>query len=237
MDGGKVSLTVELTTPACPLKDQIQADVERALAPLGVSDVALEFGAQVRGSKAGAGTTDLLPSVKNIVLVASGKGGVGKSTVAANLAVALKMHGASVGLLDADIYGPSVPILMGVTEEPGKVPVDDGYKLAPPVAHGILGDVHRVLPGAGPGGDLARPHARQGAAAAHVGRALGRAGLPGGGHAAGYRRRADHLLATAQVQRRGAGGDTPRTWRWPTSCGPSPCSTRSTSPSWAWWRT
>ncbi len=137
VDGAKVSLTVELTTPACPLKDQIQADVERALAPLGVSEVALEFGAQVRGSKSGAGTTDLLPNVKNIVLVASGKGGVGKSTVAANLAVAFKMHGASVGLLDADIYGPSVPILMGVTEEPGKVPVDDGYKLAPPVAHGV----------------------------------------------------------------------------------------------------
>ncbi len=133
----RVSLTVELTTPACPLKDQIKGDVERALAPLGVTEVDIEFGAQVRGSKAGAGTTDLLPSVKNIVLVASGKGGVGKSTVAANLAVALKMHGASVGLLDADIYGPSVPILMGVTEEPGKVPVDDGYKLAPPVAHGV----------------------------------------------------------------------------------------------------
>lgn len=134
---GKVSLTVELTTPACPLKDQIKGDVERALTPLGVSELALEFGAQVRGSKAGAGTTDLLPSVKNIVLVASGKGGVGKSTVAANLAVALKMHGASVGLLDADIYGPSVPILMGVREEPAKVEVDGGFKLAPPIAHGI----------------------------------------------------------------------------------------------------
>ena len=134
---GRVSLTVELTTPACPLKDQIKADVERALAPLGVTEVDIEFGAQVRGSKSGAGTTDLLPSVKNIVLVASGKGGVGKSTVAANLAVALKMHGASVGLLDADIYGPSVPILMGVNEEPGKVEVDGGYKLAPPVAHGV----------------------------------------------------------------------------------------------------
>lgn len=137
VDGGKVSLTVELTTPACPLKDQIQGDVERALAPLGVSEVALEFGAQVRGSKSGAGTTDLLPSVKNIVLVASGKGGVGKSTVAANLAVALRMHGAAVGLLDADIYGPSVPILMGVNEEPGKVEVDGGFKLAPPLAHGV----------------------------------------------------------------------------------------------------
>ena len=134
---GKVSLTVELTTPACPLKDKIKGDVEQALAPLGVSELALDFGAQVRGSKTGAGTTDLLPSVKNIVLVASGKGGVGKSTVAANLAVALRMHGAAVGLLDADIYGPSAPILMGVTEEPAKTPVGDGFKLAPPVAHGI----------------------------------------------------------------------------------------------------
>ena len=134
---GKVSLTVELTTPACPLKETIKADVERALAPLGVTELALEFGAQVRGSKAGEGNTDLLPSVKNIVLVASGKGGVGKSTVAANLAVALKKHGAAVGLLDADIYGPSVPILMGVNEEPGKVEVDGGFKLAPPVAHGV----------------------------------------------------------------------------------------------------
>ena len=134
---GKVSLMVELTTPACPLKDQIKADVEQALTPLGVTELTLEFGAQVRGSKSGAGTTDLLPSVKNIVLVAAGKGGVGKSTLAANLAVAFKMHGASVGLLDADIYGPSVPILMGVTGEPAKVPVGDGYKLAPPVAHGV----------------------------------------------------------------------------------------------------
>ncbi len=134
---GKVSLTVELTTPACPLKDRIRADVEQALAPLGVSELALEFGAQVRGSKSGAGTTDLLPSVRNIVLVAAGKGGVGKSTVAANLAVGLRMLGAAAGLLDADIYGPSVPILMGVKEEPGKVEVEGGVKLAPPTAHGV----------------------------------------------------------------------------------------------------
>lgn len=78
-----------------------------------------------------------LEQVRNIIAVASAKGGVGKSTVAANLAVALKMHGAAVGLLDADIYGPSVPILMGVNEEPGKVEVDGGFKLAPPVAHGV----------------------------------------------------------------------------------------------------
>jgi ATP-binding protein involved in chromosome partitioning len=135
---GKVAFTVELTTPACPLKETIDNDCRKALAGVpGVKDVEISFGAQVRGSKSGAGQTDLLPTVKNVVLVASGKGGVGKSTVAANLAVALKMHGAATGLLDADIYGPSVPILMGVKEEPRKVAVNGGFKLEPPVAHGL----------------------------------------------------------------------------------------------------
>jgi len=134
--GGKVSFTVELTTPACPLKDRIHGDCQKALAGIdGISALEISFGAQVRGSKVGAGQTDLLPTVKNVVLVASGKGGVGKSTVAANLAVALKMHGAATGLLDADIYGPSIPILMGVKEQPEKIQVDGGFKLSPPVAH------------------------------------------------------------------------------------------------------
>ena len=104
VDDGKVAFTVELTTPACPLKEKIEGDCKEALAPMGVTNIKITFGAQVRGSKVGAGQTDLLPTVKNVVLVASGKGGVGKSTVAANLAVALKMHGATTGLLDADIY-------------------------------------------------------------------------------------------------------------------------------------
>ena len=136
--GGKVAFTVELTTPACPLRERIQEDCQKALVGLnGVTDLQISFGAQVRGSKSGAGQTDLLPTVKNVVLVAAGKGGVGKSTVAANLAVALKMHGASTGLLDADIYGPSIPIIMGVKEEPKKIAVDGGFKLEPPVAHGL----------------------------------------------------------------------------------------------------
>jgi len=136
--GGKVAFTVELTTPACPLRERIQEDCRKVLAGVaGVKDIAISFGAQVRGSKSGAGQTDLLPTVKNVILIAAGKGGVGKSTVAANLAVALKMHGAVTGLLDADIYGPSIPILMGVKEEPGKVAVDGGYKLQPPVAHNL----------------------------------------------------------------------------------------------------
>src|SRR3989338_4690681 len=136
--GGTVAFTVELTTPACPLRERIHEDCKKALSGLsGITGVDISFGAQVRGSKSGAGQTDLLPSVKNVVLVAAGKGGVGKSTVAANLAVALKMHGAATGLLDADIYGPSIPIIMGVKGEPGKVAVDGGFKLQPPLAHGL----------------------------------------------------------------------------------------------------
>ena len=135
---GRVSFTVELTTPACPLRETIDTDCKKALAELGgIKAVEINFGSQVRGSKAGAGQTDLLPTVKNVVLVAAGKGGVGKSTVAANLAVALKMHGAATGLLDADIYGPSVPIIMGVKGEPKQIDVDGGRKIQPATAHGL----------------------------------------------------------------------------------------------------
>ncbi|MGH7827103.1 MAG: Mrp/NBP35 family ATP-binding protein [Candidatus Binatia bacterium] len=135
---GNVAFTVELTTPACPLRETIETDCKRALAEIpGIAGLQINFGAQVRGSKAGAGQTDLLPSVKNVVLVAAGKGGVGKSTVAANLAIALKMHGAATGLLDADIYGPSIPMMMGAQGEPNKVEVNGGYKIAPTVAHGV----------------------------------------------------------------------------------------------------
>ena len=138
VNDGKVTFTVELTTPACPLRESIDADCKKTLAGIpGVSAVEINFGAQVRGSKSGAGQTDLLPTVKNVVLVAAGKGGVGKSTVAANLAVALKMHGAATGLLDADIYGPSVPMMMGVKGEANKIEVNGAYKIAPPLAHGL----------------------------------------------------------------------------------------------------
>jgi ATP-binding protein involved in chromosome partitioning len=135
---GRVRFTVELTTPACPLRETIENDCRKALAEIGgVKALDIQFGAQVRGSKAGAGQTDLLPTVKNVVLVAAGKGGVGKSTVAANLAVALKMHGAATGLLDADIYGPSVPMVMGIKGEPTKVDVGGVQKIAPTMAHGV----------------------------------------------------------------------------------------------------
>ncbi|HEX7231510.1 MAG TPA: Mrp/NBP35 family ATP-binding protein [Candidatus Binatia bacterium] len=138
VNDGQVSFTVELTTPACPLRETIDADCKKALSRIaGINAVKINFGAQVRGSKAGAGQTDLLPTVKNVVLVAAGKGGVGKSTVAANLAVALKMHGAAAGLLDADIYGPSVPIIMGVRGEPRQIDVNGARKIQPALAHGL----------------------------------------------------------------------------------------------------
>ncbi|MHC4235740.1 MAG: metal-sulfur cluster assembly factor, partial [Planctomycetota bacterium] len=105
ISGGKVQVHVELTTPACPLKDQIAKDVQAAVGRLeGVEEVTLEFSAQVRGSRR-EGTN--LPGVKNVVAVGAGKGGVGKSTASVMLAVGLARTGASVGLLDADIYGPS----------------------------------------------------------------------------------------------------------------------------------
>jgi ATP-binding protein involved in chromosome partitioning len=103
LDGERTHLTIELTTPACPLKGKIEADIKQALAAIDVRSVSIDFTAQVRGSKQNAS----LPGVQNVIAVGSGKGGVGKSTVAANIAAALAQDGASVGLLDADIYGPS----------------------------------------------------------------------------------------------------------------------------------
>jgi ATP-binding protein involved in chromosome partitioning len=117
IDGSKVAFTIELTTPACPLKDEIEADVRRVLAPLGVDAVDLSWGAMVRRAQPRQ-AEQLLPGVKNIVAVASGKGGVGKSTVSVNLAVALAQAGATVGLLDGDITGPNIPLMMGLEGQP-----------------------------------------------------------------------------------------------------------------------
>lgn len=133
VDGDRVRLKVELTTPACPLKDTIGRDVEAALRAAGFKRVEIAWGAQVR-SAPGASQGELTPGVKNIVLVGAGKGGVGKSTVAVNIAVALARLGAQVGILDADVYGPSVPILTGIT---GKPVSSDGQRLDPFTAHGI----------------------------------------------------------------------------------------------------
>ncbi len=133
VDGRRVAFTIELTTPACPLKDEIEADVRRALAPLGVEAVDVSWGAVVRRSTPRA-PEQLLPGVKNVIAVASGKGGVGKSTVSVNLAVALAQAGASVGLLDADITGPNIPMMLGVDGQPRATPAN---KIAPLERHGV----------------------------------------------------------------------------------------------------
>jgi ATP-binding protein involved in chromosome partitioning len=130
IEGASVSLIVELTTPACPLRTQIQKDAEAAvLAIAGVESVDVTMGARVPEDKK---ITDL--DIKNVIAVGSGKGGVGKSTVAVNLAVALAEYGAKVGLLDADIYGPNVPMMMGVDALP---PTPKGMKIQPAMAYGV----------------------------------------------------------------------------------------------------
>ena len=128
---GRVSFTIQLTTPACPVRDQLAAQARQAVQALGVSDVEVRMTSQVMSG--GRGKNELIPNVKNTIAVASGKGGVGKSTVAANLAVALQRAGANVGLMDTDVYGPSAPILMGGSSAPHVV---DG-KIEPPVEYGI----------------------------------------------------------------------------------------------------
>jgi len=115
IDGGRVSFDVELTTPACPVKNLMRDQAHRAVAALpGVTEVAVNMTAQVRPASV---TSDAgMRGVKNVIAVASGKGGVGKSTVATNLALALSRSGARVGLLDADVYGPSVTLMLGGAE-------------------------------------------------------------------------------------------------------------------------
>lgn len=127
VDGGKVSFTVELTTPACPMKNNIRNDCEKAVKSLGgVESVEVNFGAKVPASPQQQSEEVLIPEVKNVILVGSGKGGVGKSTIALNLACALALDGAKVGLMDADVYGPSLPVMLGAEKaRPMKHPDKD----------------------------------------------------------------------------------------------------------------
>ncbi|MFN0149054.1 MAG: Mrp/NBP35 family ATP-binding protein [Dehalococcoidia bacterium] len=111
---GTAHLKIELTTPACPLKDRILTDIEDALRPLGLA-VQIDWGANVRASNPKEGQKPI-DGVRNIIAIASNKGGVGKSTVASNLAVALAKAGARVGLVDADITGPNMPTMFGLEQ-------------------------------------------------------------------------------------------------------------------------
>lgn len=131
--GQSVSFTVELTTPACPVKDILKAEAEEAVAAIeGVDEVVVTMTARVRARE--TAPADLLPGVKQVVAIASGKGGVGKSTVTVNLAAALAAQGARVGLLDADVYGPSIPMMMGAH---GEHPVTRDSKILPIERHGV----------------------------------------------------------------------------------------------------
>ncbi len=137
IEGNKLNFTVVLTTPACPLKDVIKNDcldaIEKYIGP--EVEVYLAFDSKVTTKR---DKKDVLPGVKNIIAVASGKGGVGKSTVAVNLALGLAKNGSSVGIIDADIYGPSIPLLLGLKgKRPGVEEVDGKHKIIPVEAHGL----------------------------------------------------------------------------------------------------
>src|SRR5262249_8048950 len=128
-----VSFTVVLTTPACPLKGKIESDCRRAvLAVPGVREAQIRMDSRVVAGR-GARGKQSLPNLRNVIAVASGKGGVGKTTVAVNLALALSEAGAKVGILDADITGPNVPMMLGAQGEPRA----RNNKIDPLVAYGV----------------------------------------------------------------------------------------------------
>ena len=133
IDGPNVAFTIELTTPACPLKDEIEGNARTVLTGLGAERVEITWGAMVRRATPQQAEA-ILPNVKNVIAVGSGKGGVGKSTVSVNLAVALAQAGAKVGLLDADITGPNIPMMLGVNGQPK---ASENNKITPLERHGV----------------------------------------------------------------------------------------------------
>ncbi len=134
VEQGRVAFQIELTTPACPVREQLRDQARQAVLSIpGISSVEIGMTSQVRSSPSlpqGSGS----PTIKHIVPIASGKGGVGKSTVSANLALALAQSGARVGLMDADVYGPTIPTLLGVTAQPQ---VDERNRITPIESHGL----------------------------------------------------------------------------------------------------
>lgn len=133
---GSVDFTIELTTPACPVKDELKAQAEAVVAALpGVTAARATMTAQVRTR--GGMTSQSIPGIRNIVAVGAGKGGVGKSTSTVNLALALAKAGARVGIIDADVYGPNLPQMLGLPEGPGNIQVTPEQKMLPLEAHGV----------------------------------------------------------------------------------------------------
>lgn len=134
IDGGNVSFRIVLTTPACPVKAEMESAARELVGAVpGVTSINVTMDAEVPKGR-GIGDKVSVPGVRNIIAVSSGKGGVGKSTVAVNLAVALTLDGARVGLMDADIYGPNVPIMLGVSDARPEVEIN---KLIPIEAYGV----------------------------------------------------------------------------------------------------
>ena len=134
IDDGRVSFTIELTTPACPVKDQMRDQAQAAVSQVGgVTSVDVEMTASVRSAVAPDSGRAPIPGIKNIIAVGAGKGGVGKTTVAVNLAVALAHYGGRVGIIDGDVYGPNVPIMLGLDTQLS----NDGKKIVPAEKYGI----------------------------------------------------------------------------------------------------
>jgi ATP-binding protein involved in chromosome partitioning len=134
IDGGRVSFTIELTTPACPVKDQMRDQSRAAVMQLpGVSSVDVQMSAKVREAVGADGGRQPIAGVKNVIAVGAGKGGVGKTTVAVNLAIALAKCGGKVGIIDGDIYGPNVPMMLGMKAQLAT----DGQKIIPAEKYGL----------------------------------------------------------------------------------------------------
>jgi len=134
IEGGQISFTIELTTPACPVRELLKSQAEEAVSSVaGVDRVSVSMTARVRDRD--TNPQDLLPGVRHVIAIASGKGGVGKSTVTVNLAVALAATGAKVGILDADVYGPSIPMMLGAGSER---PYTQDNKILPIERFGLL---------------------------------------------------------------------------------------------------